>query len=93
MLLLENLMKDNRNIVMTLCYDPRKHEAYVKKIQQRVQEKDYKLVYIHIFADKDTLLQRVTSEERKKEKKLQNHEDLEYFLNIADVMEKIPFLP
>ena len=86
--LAEEAAKNNRNIIMTLCYEPG-DEHYVLKLKNIVKKYNSQLFFVRLVCDKEELKKRVVGESRKSHGKIKTVEEIEGSLKRHDYYQTI----
>lgn len=86
--LVELAAKNNKNIIMTLCYEPG-DEHYIEKLKNIVKEYSSQIYYARLVCAADELKKRVTQESRKSHGKIKTVEEIEKSLKNHDYSQTI----
>jgi hypothetical protein len=86
--LVELAAKNNKNIIMTFCYEPG-DAHYVEKLKDIVEKYDSQIYYARLVCTDDELKQRVTAESRRSHGKIKTVKEIEKSLNNHDYSQTI----
>jgi ferritin-like metal-binding protein YciE len=80
--------KNNKNIIMTLCYEPG-DEHYIEKLKTITARNNSQIYYVKLECSHDQLKQRVTEESRKSHGKIKTVDEIEESLKKHDYSQTI----
>lgn len=86
--LIELAAKNNKNMIITLCYEPG-DEYYVERLKDIVLKYNSKIYYARLICDAGELKKRVTEESRKSHGKIKTVEEIEKSLKNHDYSQTI----
>jgi len=85
LLILSELPKNIKWIIITQCYEEKYDKEYIKKITTVTKESKNNIYFVKLNCNQDELLKRVEMEDRKNTKKLSNKNNLSELLKNWDI--------
>ncbi len=87
--IVENAAKENIDLIMTFVYGHPIDEPFVKKMKEKVENNNGKVLFVKLFAEKHALEKRIQDESRKGTMKMKEYSALEGLMNKYDLVTEI----
>jgi len=89
----EKAAKENiSGMVFTYVYEKDSDDGFVKQVLEKVNSNGGEIIFVQIYCDKETLLERVKEDSRKQFQKVKTEKGLLEMLNHGDLFSEIPFV-
>jgi len=89
----EKAAKENiSGMVFTYVYEKDSDDSFVKQVLEKVNSNGGEIIFVQIYCDKETLLERVKEDSRKQFQKVKTEKGLLEMLNHGDLFSEIPFV-
>ncbi len=89
----EKAAKENiSGMIFTYVYEKDSDDSFVKQVLEKVNSNGGEIIFIQIYCDKKTLLERVKKDSRKQFQKVKTEEGLLEMLGKGDLLSSIPFV-
>ncbi len=89
----EKAAKENiSGMVFTYVYEKDSDDGFVKQVLEKVNSNGGEIIFVQIYCDKETLLERVKEDSRKQFQKVKTEEELLEMLSHGDLLSSITFV-
>ena len=89
----EKAAKENiSGMIFTYVYEKDNDDSFVKQVLEKVNSNGGEIIFVQIYCDKKTLLERVREDSRKQFQKVKTEEGLLEMLGKGDLLSSIPFV-
>ena len=91
--MLEEAAKEKiKGVIFTLCYGFPHDSKWVKKLINRIEKRNGKVYFVHLYSDKSELRKRVINQSRKNYNKVKTIKELNKTLKKWELFTSIPFV-